>query len=173
MSNAVNPGMLIQPFIEGRLTPEQKRRARRVVEQCRAAGAGIEETALAVLYHIYAHRELPQDSTRRQADSAKGPWLFALAKMVRSPLCEQDEPLTRTTAAKRARKALKDVCQEGSTKEKGFEHLKRPWYAHPAAAAACRDKSRRIGHLPSWTTIKDELKKFVRTLNRAEGAFKD
>ena len=169
MSGDEDPAGLIWPWIKNSLTPAQTKEAKQVIIAYSALELGREETALAVLHRLEGRREAPPAYTRRKADSAKNDWLLALAKIVNSPLCEQDEPLTRPKAAGRALKAMKDVCRTGSTKEKGFEHLERPWYASPAAAR--RDKSRCADYLPSRTTITSELKRFVRRLNTYASVF--
>jgi hypothetical protein len=96
--------------------------------------------------------------------------------MVKSPLCERDKPLTKTEAAGRALSAMKDMCRKGSTKEKGFEHLTRPWFTSRAAAAAAVAAARRgnpmsTDKLPRRVTIADALKKFVRKLDKYESEF--
>jgi hypothetical protein len=115
---------LIGRLIKGQLTKAQQKAANEVVEQCREANVGPEETALAVMRHLSARRDFYVPPTGKKADSVKDDWLEAISRLVKSP----SEPMSQGKAVKKALEAMEDIRKNGETSLPGFSHLKRPWW---------------------------------------------
>lgn len=162
---------LIRPLIDTPLKDAEKQYAKQIVDLGCEIEMEPERLALAVLQHLLAMRA-KGSRPPRSADESKDRWLFAMAQLTRtSPACAVDEPLSQPKVAERALKAMSDICMNGATSEPGFEGMKRAWFAHPAAAAACQKPEERCKHLPRIGTITEALKTHIQGLRRAEDAF--
>lgn len=118
---------LIGPLINRRLTTAQRKAANEVIEQCRAANLGSEETAIEVLRYLFARREFPPIPTGKQAPREKDDWLDAAARLLRPTPGVRGAPLSQNAVIDLTIDALEQVQATGRTSIFGFEHLDRAW----------------------------------------------